>query len=85
MGEFSLTLFFNSKTKNMFDFNNEKVDIKCDCGKKHFVTLKQVMNRESIKCSCGVNIQLEDEGGSVKNGVKELNDALKKLNDSLRL
>lgn len=68
----------------MFDFNNERIDIKCDCGKKHFVTLKQVMNRASIKCSCGVSIQLEDGGGSVKKGVKGLNDALKKLDDSLR-
>lgn len=68
----------------MFDFNNEKVDVKCDCGKKHIVTVKQVMNRASVKCSCGICIQLEDGGGTVKKGVNELNDALKKLDDSLR-
>ncbi|WP_439516265.1 hypothetical protein [Sediminibacterium sp.] len=68
----------------MFDFSNEKVDIKCDCGKKHFVTLKQVVNRSLVKCSCGVSIQLEDEGGSVKRSVKELNAAMEKLDDSLK-
>jgi hypothetical protein len=71
MGGYSCSPFFYSKNKNMFDFNNEKVNVECDCGKKHFVTLKQVMNRASIKCSCGVSIQLEDESGSVKKGVKE--------------
>jgi hypothetical protein len=68
----------------MFDLSNEKVDIKCDCGRKHMVTLKQVMNRASIKCACGVSIQLNDGGGSVKKGVKDLNDAFKKLDDSFR-
>lgn len=68
----------------MFDLSNEKVNVTCSCGKTHVATLKQAMNRAVIKCTCGTNIRLNDADGSVKKGVNEINDALKRLSDMFK-
>lgn len=68
----------------MFDLSNEKIEIKCDCGRKHVATLKDAMNRKVIRCSCGSNIQLNDNNGSVKKSITDINKAFRSLENTFK-
>lgn len=68
----------------MFDLSKEKIDVKCDCGRKHIVTLQDAINRKVIKCSCGTNIQLNDSNGSVKKSVTDINKAFRDLENTFK-
>lgn len=57
----------------MFDLSKEKINVECDCGRKHVVTLQDAINRKILRCSCGNNIHLTDSNGSVKKGVSDIN------------
>ena len=63
----------------MFNISQQKINPNCpECGAKNQVTLKQVENQETIKCSeCKKNIALIDEGGSTKKTVADTNKAIK--------
>lgn len=63
----------------MFDIGKQKVDVTCNCGRRHSPTLQDVSNRRSIRCGCGATIQLNDSGGSVKKGVSDINKSLNDL------
>lgn len=63
----------------MFDLNNQRVDVRCGCGRKHTATLRDVSNRRTIRCLCGVTIQLQDSGGSVKRSVSSINKSMSDL------
>jgi|GEM_PF-5809761 len=63
----------------MFDLNNQKVDVRCECGRKHTATLRDVSNQRSIRCLCGVTIQLQDNGGSVRRNVSSINKSMSDL------
>ncbi|PSL32271.1 hypothetical protein CLV42_104574 [Chitinophaga ginsengisoli] len=68
----------------MFDLGKEKIEIKCECGRKHTVTFRDAINRKLIKCACGSNIQLNDGNGSVRKSVNDTNRAFKDLDDTLK-
>lgn len=68
----------------MFDIGKEKIDVKCDCGRKHHATLKDVTNRKKINCICGSTIQLSDSGGSVKKSVTDINKSISDLEKALK-
>lgn len=68
----------------MFDLGKEKIDVKCDCGKRHSVTLNDVAAKKTIKCSCGINIQLTDKGSSVGKSVSDINKSMKNLDSILK-
>jgi hypothetical protein len=68
----------------MFDLSKEKIDVKCDCGRKHVATLQDAINRKVIGCSCGTNIQLNDDKGSVKKGVSDINNAFRDLENTIK-
>lgn len=68
----------------MFDLSKEKIDVKCNCGRKHIATLQDAINRKVIRCSCGTNIHLNDNKGSVKRGVTDINKAFKDLENTLK-
>lgn len=68
----------------MFDIGKEKIELKCECGKKHNATLKDVTNRKKITCSCGITIQLSDSGGSVKKSVTNINKSVSDLAKTLK-
>lgn len=68
----------------MFDLGKQKVDVKCSCGRKHNVSLQEVSNKKIIKCDCGVNIQLNDNNGSVKKGVSNVNKSIKDLENMFK-
>lgn len=68
----------------MFDLGKQKIEVKCDCGRKHSVTLQDVSNRKTIKCGCGVSIQLQDSNGSVKENVSSVNKSIGDLEKMLK-
>lgn len=68
----------------MFDLSKEKIDVKCDCGRKNVATLQDAINRKVIRCSCGSNIELTDSNGSVKKGVSDVNKAVRDLENSFK-
>ncbi len=68
----------------MFDLGKEKIDVKCDCGKKHVATLQDAVNKKIINCVCGVNIQLCDGDGSVKKSVTGINKAFRDLENTFK-
>ena len=63
----------------MLDLSKEKIDIECDCGRTHVATFQDTINQKIIRCSCGINIQLNDSNGSVKSGITKTNKAFKDL------
>ena len=66
----------------MFDLGKEKITIECPtCNRRHTVTVQQVANRSTIKCSCNTNMQLKDERGSARRSINDINNSMKKLND----
>lgn len=68
----------------MFDLGKEKIDVKCDCGRKHIATLHDAINRKIIRCSCGNTIELTDSNNSVKKGVSDINKAFSDLENSFK-
>ncbi|MNT28741.1 hypothetical protein D3C72_1644490 [compost metagenome] len=66
------------------DISKHKVETKCSCGRKHSTTLQDVINRKTIKCSCGVSIQLKDDKGSVRKGISDINNAFKNFENSFK-
>ena len=68
----------------MLDLSKEKIEVKCNCGRKHNATFQDVINRKRITCLCGDTIQLTDQDGSVKKGVTDINKAFKGLDDAFK-
>lgn len=68
----------------MFDLGKQKVNVSCNCGRNHSVTLTDVTNRRNIRCGCGITIQLSDNGGSVKKGVSSINKSMSDLERTLK-
>lgn len=66
-----------------FDLGKTKVTAPCsNCGAENDITLNQVANEETIKCKCGAELKLIDEGGKAKASIKEFNDSLNKFGKS---
>jgi hypothetical protein len=68
----------------MIDFYKQTIQVKCKRGRIHNAMLEDVVNRRIIRCSCGLNTQLDDGNGSVKRGVSKLSKSLKQLEGNLR-
>ena len=67
----------------MFDLGKQKINVSCNCGRRHSVTLQDVTNRKNIRCGCGVTIQLTDSGGSVRKSVADINKSMATLKKCL--
>jgi len=68
----------------MFNIGNEKISVSCTCGKKHSVMLQDAAKKKIIRCFCGINIQLNDNKDSVKNGISDINKALNDLDRAFK-
>lgn len=68
----------------MFDLRKEKIDVKCDCGRKHQASYQDVTNAKTIKCQCGILIQLKDKNGSVRRTTSDINKAFKDFENTLK-
>lgn len=72
------------KDLQMFDIGNQKIDVKCGCGRIYKPTLKDVANQKKISCSCGNAIQLQDNGGSAKKTIGNVNKSLGNFEKALK-
>lgn len=68
----------------MFDLGKQKVDVSCSCGRRHNATFNDVANRRSIRCVCGITIQLSDGGGSVRKSVSDINRGMSDLDKAFK-
>lgn len=69
----------------MFDLGKQKVSIECpSCSRKHNVTIQQIATGVTVRCGCNTNIILEDKGGSAKSSIRNINNATRKLENTLR-
>lgn len=68
----------------MFDIGQSQIEVNCDCGQMHIVSLHDVSTDYTIDCNCGRSIRLMDKEGSVGQCVQEINDAVKNLQEAFR-
>ena len=82
---FYILIMNKIKSNIMFDISKEKISIDCpECKRKHQVTLQQVANQATIRCSCSANIKLTDKNGSARRSIQEINSSFKKLDDAFK-
>lgn len=75
----------------MLNFDQQKIEITCDCGRKNYATFRQARLEQTIRCSCGTKIVLEDKNHSIskakrdiEKSFKDLDKTIKSLNKSLK-
>ena len=68
----------------MFDLGKQEINVSCNCGRRHSVTLQDVTNRKNIRCGCGITIQLTDNAGSVRKSVSSVNKSMNDLEKMLK-
>lgn len=69
----------------MIDISKHSVTLNCpECKRSISVSIKQIAQEASIKCTCGKNIQLRDKDGSAKKSIHDVNKSFKKLEDTLK-
>ncbi|MBE7443305.1 MAG: hypothetical protein HS119_12735 [Flavobacteriales bacterium] len=69
----------------MMDISKQTVKLDCpECKKSITVTLQQVADETTIKCSCGQSIKLTDSNGSAKKSIRDINKSFKSLENTLK-
>ncbi len=69
----------------MIDISKQTISISCpECKKPLKVSLKQVADQTTIKCSCSKEIQLVDSNGSAKKSIRDINGAFKDLENTIK-
>lgn len=67
------------------DISKQTVELDCpECKKSITVTLQQVADEATIKCSCGQSIKLTDSNGSAKKSIRDINKSFKSLENTLK-
>ena len=70
----------------MLDISKQEVKFDCpECGVSNTVTLKQVADEETVKCSgCGKNINLTDKDGSTKKAISSVEKSFEDLENTIK-
>ena len=69
----------------MIDISKQSVKLDCpECKRSISVTIKQVADEVTIKCSCGQSIKLTDSNGSAKKSIRDINKSFKSLENTLK-
>ena len=55
-----------------------------ECKRSISVSLKQVADEVSVKCTCGQGIQLKDSNGTNRKAIHDINKSFKKLENTLK-
>ena len=64
----------------MIDISKQNVNINCPaCKRAITVSLKQISDQVSVKCTCGQGIQLKDSNGSNQRAIHDINKSFKEL------
>jgi predicted RNA-binding Zn-ribbon protein involved in translation (DUF1610 family) len=67
------------------DIRNTSVDMKCPkCGKPFKVKVRQIEKEETVNCSCGQEIEIKDDNGSMKKASKDINKSFKELEKTFK-
>jgi uncharacterized protein Yka (UPF0111/DUF47 family) len=70
---------------NNIDIGKETYFIDCPaCSKKVKVSIEQVAKGSQVSCKCGQHIKLHDEGGTHKKAIRNMNSALRSLQNTLK-
>lgn len=81
------TIRFPLTTKkiSMIDISREKININCpECKRSITVSLKQVADQVSIKCTCGQGIQLKDSNGTNRKAIQDINKSFRDLENTIK-
>lgn len=69
----------------MVDISKQKVSINCpECKRAITVSMKQVADEVTLKCSCGQGIKLTDSNGSAKKAIRDINKSFKDLENTFK-
>ncbi len=69
----------------MIDLGKQTLKVNCqNCRRSITVSLKQITDEVSVKCTCGQVIQLKDKNHSNKKAVNDINKALKDLQNTFK-
>jgi len=69
----------------MIDISKQTVKVDCpQCKRSITVTLKQVADEVSVKCSCGQGIQLKDSNGTNRKAIQNINKSFKDLENTFK-
>jgi len=79
-----LANYKNRKTKIMIDLGKQILKNECpNCRRQVSFIANQVANNALVKCTCGQEIQLKDDG-SFKKGISDINKAFKDLENTFK-
>ena len=69
----------------MIDISKQTVKVNCpQCKRSITVSLKQVADEVSVKCSCGQGIQLKDNNGTNRKAIHDINKSFKDLENTFK-
>lgn len=69
----------------MIDISTQTVNLNCsNCKRSITVSLKQVANEETVKCTCGQEIQLKDNNHSSRKAIDDINKSFKDLENAFK-
>lgn len=69
----------------MIDLGKQAVKVNCpNCKRAISVSLKQITDEVSVKCTCGQGIQLKDKNHSNRKAVNDINKAFKDLQNTFK-
>jgi hypothetical protein len=69
----------------MIDISKQTVNLKCpNCKRSITASLNQVADEETVKCTCGQEIQLIDNNHSSRAVIHDINKSFKDLENTLK-
>jgi len=69
----------------MIDISKQTVNLNCpNCKRSITVSLKQVADEATVKCTCGQGIQLKDNNHSNRKAIHDINKSFKDLENTFK-
>jgi len=69
----------------MIDVSKQNISINCPaCKRSIIISLKQVADVVSVKCSCGQGVKLTDNNGSAKKSIRDINKSFQDLENAFK-
>lgn len=69
----------------MIDISKQTVNLSCpNCKRSITVSLKQVADEVTVKCTCGQGIELKDNNHSSRKAIHDINKSFKDLENAFK-
>ncbi|MDX2001493.1 MAG: hypothetical protein SFW35_03625 [Chitinophagales bacterium] len=69
----------------MLDLGKTKTTINCpECSRKISITLNDIANSRTVRCSCGQTIKLVDKNGNNRQVLNKMNNSMRNLENSFK-